>query len=126
MADESKAVSTFAGADLYIAGKEFLHTQFQVADQRLGGVDRLVREANRPGMYWEFKKLQVRMQPKDVHLTTDRSVEALIAALDAQKAGKEIVVENVAAPTIGAKDAEFSDIISAPTLWPEAVVRSRS
>lgn len=75
----------------YHASGSYLRDAFRRVHERLGGDDRLLQEANRsPQAYWEFQKLNVKQQPKEVQLQLDNSAEALLEALEARKRGEEI------------------------------------
>jgi hypothetical protein len=66
--------------------KARLRQQFDTVDEMLGGDDRLYHEANASSeAYWEFKKLQIKLTPKEAvvdHGLTE-GMEAWVERLDA-------------------------------------------
>jgi hypothetical protein len=73
--------------------KRRLQQQFDTVDEMLGGDMRLFDEANKNSdAYWEFKKLQAKMMPRESLATHDVSdgVEALLDKLDAAEREKTI------------------------------------
>lgn len=112
------APPALAGANIYAASGSYLRDAFRRVHERLGGDDRLLDEANRtPQAYWEFQKLNARLQPKDVHVNLDNSAEALLEALEAKRRG-EIVQYIEEKPAI---EAEFEELPAKDFLWPAKV-----
>lgn len=108
-----------AGHNIYAASGSYLRDAFRRVHERLGGDDRLLQEANRSSAaYWEFQKLNVRQQPKDVNVNLDNSAEALLEALEAQKRGE--IVQYVD-EQIAAQDAEFVEVPRS-SLWSPKVL----
>lgn len=102
------------GNDIYAVSGSYLRDAFRRVHERLGGDERLLQEANRSSAaYWEFQKLNVKQQPKDVNVTHDNSAEALLAALEARQRGEII---QYADDQKDAVDAEFREIPKS-SLW---------
>ena len=84
--------------------KRRLMQQFDTVDEMLGGDMRLYDEANKSSeAYWEFKKLQVKMMPRETLAQHGLSegVESLLDRLDAEERAKTI-------------EGGFVEIIDAP------------
>lgn len=108
------------GADFYAASGSYLRDAFRRVHQRLGGDDRLLQEANRSSAaYWEFQKLNAKLQPKDVHVNLDNSAEALLEALEARRRGE--IVQYV--DELVTQDAEFVELPKS-SLWSPKVIAS--
>lgn len=105
---------------IYSTGS-FLRDSFRRVHERLGGDDRLCQEANRSSAtYWEFQKLNSRLQPKEVNMSLDNSAEALLEALEAKQRGEIVQYIDEQLP---AEDAQFVEL--APlTLWSPKVAYS--
>ena len=72
---------------------------------RLGGADRLFEEANKSSeAYWKFIGIWQKLQPKEINITEDNSVEALIAADEARKRGEPVDLISEA------EDAVFEEV----------------
>lgn len=98
----------------YAASGSFLRDAFRRVHERLGGDDRLLQEANRSSAaYWEFQRLNAKLQPKEVNLNLDNSAEALLEALEAQKRGE--IVQYVDELNT-AEDAHFVEVARS-SLW---------
>jgi hypothetical protein len=105
--------------EIYAASGSYLRDAFRRVHERLGGDDRLLQEANRSSAaYWEFQKLNVKQQPKDVNVTHDNSAEALLAALEARQRGE--IIQYVDEQN-SAEDATFVEIPKS-SLWSAKVV----
>lgn len=109
---------------IYAASGSYLRDAFRRVHMGLGGDERLLQEANRsPAAYWEFQKLNVRQQPKDVQITLDNSAESLLAAVEARRDGRP--VEYIEAKRIEASEAEYFEIPERKFLWPAKVRYAR-
>ena len=83
-----------------------LREQFDLVDEMLGGVERLYHEANKDSeAYWNFKKLQMKNQPREIisEHTLSTGMEALIKRVEAREKaamieGTYTVVEESHAP----------------------------
>lgn len=109
------------GTNVYAASGSYLRDAFRRVHERLGGDDRLLQEANRTSSaYWEFQKLNAKLQPKDVQVSLDNSAEALLEAHEAQKRGEIVQFTD---ELVDVQDAEFVDIPRS-SLWSSKVVAS--
>ncbi|MBI1316398.1 hypothetical protein GC167_06000 [bacterium] len=107
------------GHNIYAASGSYLRDAFRRVHERLGGDDRLLQEANRSSAaYWEFQKLNAKLQPKDVQVNLDNSAEALLEALEAKKRGEivQYVDETV-------QDVHFVELPNS-SLWSPKVIAS--
>lgn len=81
---------------------------------RLRLEDRLFEEANKSSEgFWKFIAAYTKLQPKEVDLRADNSVEALIAADEARKRGEPI--------DLITEDAEYVEVDEGQ-LWPADVL----
>lgn len=100
--------------NFYAASGSFLRDAFRRVHERLGGDDRLLQEANKSSAaYWEFQKLNAKLQPKDVSVTLDNSAEALLEALEARRRGETVQYVDEQKDAI---DAEFT-VVPRSSLW---------
>lgn len=115
------ALPALLGNDIYAVSGSYLRDAFRRVHDRLGGDDRLLQEANRSSAaYWEFQKLNVKQQPKDINVTRDNSAEALLEALERRQRGE--IVQYVD-EQIAAQDAQFVEIPRS-SLWSPKVLAS--
>lgn len=107
-------VPALLGNDIYAVSGSYLRDSFRRVHERLGGDERLLQEANRSSSaYWEFQKLNVKQQPKDINVTRDNSAEALLEALERRQRGEIIQFVD---EQVSAQDAEFREIPKS-SLW---------
>lgn len=104
---------------IYSTGS-FLRDSFRRVHDRLGGDDRLLQEANRSSAaYWEFQKLNAKLQPREVNLQLDNSAEALLEAIEARNRGE--IVQYI--DETATEDAHFVELPKS-TLWSPKVAHS--
>jgi hypothetical protein len=107
MSQRPKLPSSVDGMLSPFMSKNRLRTQCDDVDAMLGGAERLYHEASRsPEAYWEFKKLQAKMQPKEVmeEHSLSSGMEALLKRVEERKKAR---IEQVV-------DVPFVEVTNAP------------